>query len=235
MPRSASGSSVSGGCVARTVSRPPSGRRMAARAPNSRPMCSTMTRSRSSTPAAAPISRAKAYEGRRATLAAASRLGLLPDPRGEIAGEDGDQEEHEQRQQVLRLRDREGEARFDEEEVVDHEPQQRGEDRRAEPADARSAGPRPGRPGSGRRARPAPVTSTAPTSGSVAQRRSATTAASIIASERAFKRSGRLSVSVATRSSSRKNRSCAAASIDDLPTCCPAWAGLRRYAGTPPP
>src|SRR5262249_35355529 len=41
---------------------------------------------------------------------------------------------------------------------------------------------------------------------------------------------------VATRSSSSKTRSCvSAASIGDLPTWCRAWAGLRRYSGTPPP
>ena len=59
-PRSGSGSSTSAGCDARAVSRPPSGSRRTARAPNSRPTCSTITRRRSSTLAAAAISRAKA-------------------------------------------------------------------------------------------------------------------------------------------------------------------------------
>src|SRR6266705_3026756 len=65
-------------------------------------------------------------------------------------------------------------------------------------------------------ARPAPVTSTAPTSASSAQRRRWSMPAAIIASESAFSFSGRLSVSVATRSVSSKRRSSVSVAIARL-------------------
>src|SRR4029453_4962059 len=63
-------------------------------------------------------------EGARAPLAPPRRLGLVADARRQVAGEHGDEQEDEERQQVLRLGHRQREYRIDEEEVVDQEPEE---------------------------------------------------------------------------------------------------------------
>src|SRR5829696_167572 len=58
---------------------------------------------------------------------------LVAGAAGDRRGEDGNGEEHEQRQPFMRLGDREGVQRLDEEEVVGKERQSRGEKRRPKP------------------------------------------------------------------------------------------------------
>ena len=58
---------------------------------------------------------------------------LVAGAAGDGRGEDGNREQDEQRQKLVRLGDREGVQRLDEEEVVGEERQSRGEKRRPEP------------------------------------------------------------------------------------------------------
>ena len=92
-------------------------------------------------------------ERRRARLAPPRRLGLVADARRQVAREHGDEQEDEERQQVLRLGHGEREARLDEEEVVDERARgaRRRSTGRARPR-RRSAARRRGTPCSGRRA-----------------------------------------------------------------------------------
>ena len=60
---------------------------------------------------------------------------LVPHPAGQRGGDHGDNEKHEQRQQLIRLGDRECVERLDEEEIVGQEGKHRGVDRRPHPED----------------------------------------------------------------------------------------------------
>ena len=84
------------------------GQQDAARPPNSPPDVLDDRRAAGRRRRRPPRSRGERVERRGARLAAARRLGLVAHARRQVAGEHGDQQEDEQRQHVLRLRDREG-------------------------------------------------------------------------------------------------------------------------------
>src|SRR5262249_49485241 len=77
-------------------------------------------------------------EGRRAGFPPARRVGLVANPRSEMARQDGDDEEGPKREVVLRISHPQRMEWLREEEIVDQDAQDRGEDRWVEPPPPRT-------------------------------------------------------------------------------------------------